>query len=475
MSSHPADPASAPPPGDGPGGPDSPSAAPQGKPRKAAIAAWIGSALEYYDFFIYGSAAALVFPKVFFSPDDPATATLISLATFGVAYAARPVGALFLGHFGDRLGRRKIMVLTLILMGLSTFLIGALPTYEQIGTAAPVLLVLMRVLQGLSAAGEQASANSMTLEHAPEHRRGYYASFTLNGTQAGQILATLVFIPVAALPDDQLYTWGWRIPFLLSAAVAVAGYVIRRKLEETPVFQQVAADNEVAKLPLVELVRNHWADVLRVVAGALIATVSTIFTVWALSFATSDAGGLEDSSMLWVGVLANAVALVAIPLWAKLSDRVGRKPVFLTGALGSGVMIFVYLWAISTGSLPLVLLTGIVFFGVVYSAANGIWPSLYGEMFTAQVRLSGMAVGTQLGFAIAGFAVGFAEQVAGPGGDGWIGVAAFTAAFCGISALAVATGRETHRVPTAALGLKQQPAPEHDAGRPAGRPSGAAR
>ena len=443
MSAHPADPPAPPPP---------PIA--EGKPRKAAIAAWIGSALEYYDFFIYGSAAALVFPKVFFNPDDPASATLISLATFGVAYAARPVGALFLGHFGDKLGRRKIMVLTLILMGLSTFLIGCLPTYAQIGTVAPVLLVIMRVLQGLSAAGEQASANSMTLEHAPEHRRGYYASFTLNGTQAGQILATLIFIPVAAMPDDQLYTWGWRIPFLLSAFVAVVGYVIRRKLEETPVFKQVAASNEVAELPLVELIRGHWADVLRVVAAALIATVSTIFTVWALSFATSDAGGLEDSSMLWVGVVANAVALIAIPLWAKLSDRIGRKPVFLIGAVGSGVMIFVYLWAISTGSLPLVLLTGVVFFGVVYSAANGIWPSLYGEMFPAQVRLSGMAVGTQLGFAIAGFAVGFAEQIAGPGGDGWIGVATFTAAICTVSAIAVASARETHRVPTAGLGLK---------------------
>ncbi|MGH3312961.1 MAG: MFS transporter [Streptomyces sp.] len=429
-------------------------ALPPGKPRKAAFAAWIGSALEYYDFFIYGSAAALVFPKVFFNPGDPATATLISLATFGVAYAARPVGALFLGHFGDRLGRRKIMVLTLIMMGLSTFAIGCLPTYAQIGTVAPVLLVLMRVLQGLSAAGEQASANSMTLEHAPEHRRGYYSSFTLNGTQAGQILATLVFIPVAALPDDQLYTWGWRIPFLLSAIVAVAGYVIRRKLEETPVFEQASARNEVARLPLVELARHHWADVLRVICGALVATVSTIFTVWALSFATKDDSGLEESSMLLVGVLANAVALLAIPLWARLSDRIGRKPVFLTGTIGSGIMIFVYLWAVSTGSFPLVLLTGIVLFGVVYSAANGIWPSLYGEMFTAQVRLSGMAVGTQIGFAIAGFAVGFAEQIAGPGGDGWAGVAAFTAAFCAVSAIAVATGRETHRVPTADLGLK---------------------
>lgn len=427
---------------------------PQGKPRKAAFAAWIGSALEYYDFFIYGSAAALIFPHVFFNPDDPATATLMSLATFGVAYAARPVGALFLGHFGDRLGRRKIMVFTLILMGLSTFLIGCLPTYAQAGTAAPVLLVAMRVLQGLSAAGEQASANAMTLEHAPENRRGYYTSFTLNGTQAGQILATLVFIPVAALPEDQLYTWGWRLPFLLSFVVAVAGYVIRRKLDETPAFQQAAASHDVARLPLAELLRNHWADVLRVIAAATVATVSTIFSVWALSFATSDAVGLGKSSMLWVSGLANAAALIAIPLWARLSDRIGRKPVFLIGTIGSGVMIFVYLWAVSTGSYPLVLASGILFFGVVYSAANGIWPSLYGEMFSTRVRLSGMAIGTQIGFAIAGFSVSFAAQVAGPKGDNWMGVAIFTAAFCVISAIAAATGRETHKIPTAELGAR---------------------
>ncbi|MFD5746631.1 MFS transporter [Streptomyces sp. NPDC127033] len=431
-----------------------PSPAPQGKPRKAAVAAWVGSALEYYDFFIYGSAAALIFPRVFFNPDHPATATLISLGTFGVAYATRPLGAFFLGHIGDRLGRRRVMVLTLVLMGISTFLIGCLPTYDQIGAAAPVLLVLMRMLQGISAAGEQAGASSMTLEHAPEHRRGYYSSFTLNGTQAGQILATLVFIPVAALPDDQLYTWGWRIPFLLSALVAVGGYLIRRNLEETPVFQQESARRDPAELPLVHLLRNHWADVLRVVAAATIATVSTIFTVWALSYATSDAVGMDRTAMLWVGVAANAVALLAIPLWARLSDRIGRKPVFLIGSLGSGVMIFVYLWAISTGSYPLVLLAGIVFFGVVYSAANGIWPSLYGEMFSTRVRLSGMAIGTQIGFAVAGFAVSFAAQIAGPDGDDWVGVAIFTAVFCVLSSLAVVTGRETFKVPTTELGAR---------------------
>ncbi|MEX1659438.1 MFS transporter [Streptomyces pseudovenezuelae] len=425
-----------------------------GQPKKAATAAWIGSALEYYDFFIYGSAAALIFPQVFFDESDPATATLLSLATFGVAYAARPVGALFLGHFGDRVGRKKIMVFTLILMGLSTFLIGCLPSRHQVGTLAPVLLVLCRVLQGISAAGEQASANSMSLEHAPGHRRGFFTSFTLSGTQGGQLLATLVFLPVAALPEDQLLSWGWRVPFWLSVAVAVVGFVIRRKLEETPAFEQQAASEGVPKLPLVVLLREHWADVLRVIGGALIASVSTIFTVWALAYATSDAVGMSRSSMLWVGALANLVALAAIPLWATLSDRIGRRPVFLIGAAGSAVTMFLYLWAISTGNYPLTLLLGILAFGVVYSAANGVWPSFYGEMFSTRVRLSGMAIGTQIGFAVAGFAVTFAAQIAGPDGTDWSSVALFTGALCVPPVIAALTARETHKVPTEDLGSR---------------------
>ncbi|WP_299538636.1 MFS transporter [uncultured Streptomyces sp.] len=431
---------------------------PQGTPRKAAVAAWIGSALEYYDFFIYGSAAALIFSRVFFDTSDPATATLQSLATFGVAYAARPVGAFFLGHVGDKYGRKKIMLFTLMLMGISTFLIGCLPTRDQIGGLAPALLVFLRVLQGLSAAGEQASAGSMSLEHAPDGRRGYFTSFTLNGTQFGQIIATLVFIPVAALPDEHLLSWGWRVPFWLSAGVTVLGYYIRRRLEETPVFTEAVTEGTVARMPVAELFRDHWTDVLRVTCAAFIATVTTIFNIWALSYATGDDVGLDEPVMLWVGVAANAVALIAIPLWAKLSDRIGRKPVFLVGAIGSPVMMFVYLGAINSRSYPLVFLTGIIGLGVVYSAANAIWPALYGEMFSSRVRMSGMAIGTQIGFAAAGFAVASAAGIASPEGwlglSGWQGVGIFTAILCAISAVAVATARETYRVPTQELGLK---------------------
>jgi MFS family permease len=437
---------------------DSPTGrkSPAGKPRQAAVAAWIGSALEYYDFFIYGTAAALVFNQVFFPDSDPATGTLLAVATFGVGYAARPVGAFILGHVGDRFGRKKVLVFTLLLMGVATFLVGCLPTYDQVGVLAPVLLVVLRLLQGLSAAGEQAGANSMTLEHAPPDRRAYYTSFTLSGTQAGQILATAAFLPVAALPEDALLSWGWRVPFWASVVVIAVGYIIRRRLTETPVFEQ---QKSVSRMPVVELFKDHWRDVLRVVLAAVIASVSTIFTVYALSFAVNTVG-LARAPMLWVGVLANVVALAALPLCASLADRIGRKPVFIVGSLGSAVLMFAYLGAISAGSYPLIFLVGIVMFGVVYSAANGIWPSFYGEMFTARVRLSGMAIGTQIGFAIAGFSPTIAAALDGDDGRSWVPVAVFIAVLCLVNVLAVATARETFRVPTEQLGAKSPAAIE---------------
>ena len=431
----------------------------RGKPRRAALAAWVGSALEYYDFFIYGTAAALVFREIFFPAADPTTGTLLALATFGVGYVARPLGAFFLGHVGDRMGRKRVLLFTLMLMGLSTFLVGCLPTYQDIGILAPVALVLLRLLQGLSAAGEQAGANSMSLEHSPEHKRAYYTSFTLSGTQGGQIIATAVFLPVAALPEEQLLTWGWRIPFWLSAVVVLVGFFIRRSLDETPVFQEEVSRTETTRnqLPMAVLFRDHWTAVLRIVVAAVIASVSTIFTVYALNYAVNTVG-LDRTFMLWVGVLANTTALVAIPLCAKLADRIGRKPVFIAGSLGSAVLMVAYLWSISMGNYPLIMISGIFMFGVVYSATNAIWPSFYGEMFPTRVRLSGMAIGTQIGFAIAGFMPSIAVWAAGTGENSWLGVSSFVAGLCLVNVIAVASGRETHKVPTAELG--QKPAEE---------------
>jgi len=424
--------------------------APQASVR-AAAAGWIGSALEYYDFFIYGTAAALVFGKVFFPDSAPGRGTLLALATFGVGYLARPLGAIVLGHLGDRVGRKKILVFTLLLMGASTFLIGCLPSYDSIGALAPALLVLLRLLQGFSAGGEQAGANSMSLEHAPENRRAFFTSFTLGGTQGGQILATAAFLPIAALPDDQLLSWGWRIPFLASFIVLGVGIVIRSKLQETPVFAEEAEHNNLERFPLIALLRDHSPALIRVTLAATIASVSTIFTVYALSYAVNDVD-LDETRMLWVGVLANVVALGAIPLFAILSDRVGRKPVFIGGSLGLAILIFVFLWAISIGNYPLIFVVGIFMFGIPQSATAAVWPSFYGEMFTARVRYTGTALGTQIGFGFAGFVPTIASAIAGDGVDAWLPVSILTAAICLVSIIAVASAKETYRVSTAQLG-----------------------
>ncbi len=424
-----------------------------GAPSKAALASWIGSAVEYYDFFIYGTAAALVFPKLFFPEADPKTATIASFATFGVAYVARPLGAVVLGHFGDRLGRKQMLIFTLLLMGCSTIAIGLLPTYAQVGVLAPILLVVLRFAQGLSAAGEQAGANSMTLEHAPPCRRAFFTSFTLSGTQMGLILATLVFIPIGALPEETLLDWGWRIPFLLSAVVVAVGLWVRRTLPETPVFQEVEAEHEKAEFPAAVLFRTHGVDVLRVVLCALIAVVSTIFSVFTLSYAVNDVG-IDRTPMLVVLIVANLVALGAIPLFASVADRVGRKPVFIFGCLGSAALIWPYMWAISRESYPLVFVLGVLLSGVVYSAANGVWPSFYGEMFDTRVRYSGMAIGTQVGFALAGFAPLISESILDDGPNGWVPVAVFTSVAAVVAAGCAATAPETFRVPMASLGKR---------------------
>ncbi|HMF69258.1 MAG TPA: MFS transporter [Phyllobacterium sp.] len=422
-------------------------------PGKAALASWIGSAVEYYDFFIYGTAAALIFPKIFFSAADPQAAAIASFATFGVAYIARPFGAVILGHIGDKFGRKKVLTFTLLLMGFSTFIIGCLPTYDHVGILAPILLVIARLLQGISAAGEQAGANSMTLEHAPPNRRAFFTSFTLSGTQAGLILATLVFIPIAKLPEADLLSWAWRIPFFLSLVVVIVGFWVRRTLPETPVFIEEAKKHETAKLPLFTLFSNNWADVLRIIFAALISVVSTIFSVFTLSYAVNTMQ-IDRSTMLTVLVLANIVALGAIPLWASLADRIGRKPVFIFGALGCAVLIWPYIWAISQSNLPLVFILGILLSGIVYSASNGVWPALYGEMFDTRVRLSGMAIGTQIGFALGGFAPTISAALLGTGPNGWVPVAAFTSVTAIVAAISAATAFETYRTPMQELGKK---------------------
>ena len=223
--------------------------------KKATASGWIGSALEYYDFFIYATAASLIFPQIFFPKSDPTVAIIASLATYGVGYVARPIGAFFLGHWGDTKGRKQVLIICMFLMGFSTVAVGLLPTYDQVGLWAPAMLVMLRLVQGFAVAGEISGASSMILEHAPFGQRGFYASFTLQGVQAGQILAAAVFLPLAHyMPTEAFNSWGWRIPFLLSFLVIVAGYIIRREVDETPVFAEIDKKGAVPKAPVIQAV-----------------------------------------------------------------------------------------------------------------------------------------------------------------------------------------------------------------------------
>lgn len=430
-----------------------PAATTRKTPVKAAVASFMGSAVEYYDFFLFGSAAALIFPTVFFPSGDDA-ALVMSFATFGFAYIARPVGAVILGHFGDRIGRQKVLMFTLVLMGVSTFIIGCLPTFEQIGWAAPILLVLCRLMQGLSAAGEQAGASSLTLEHAPDHRRSFFTSWTLTGTQGGQILAALIFIPVVAMPDEIKYTWGWRIPFWLSAVVVLVAYFIRRSLHETPEFEEAKAEGRIARMPLIPLLRDHWRDVLRVICCAFIAAVSTVFGNLALAYGKEV--GLAESLTLWLVVVANLVAIATQPLFGTLADRIGRKPVFIYGALSSAVFMPFYMLSMSSGNTLLTFALAVLTFSCGYAAANAVWPSFYAEMFSTRVRFSGMAIGTQLGFLMAGFAPTIVTALGGVSEGGWVVISVFTAVIAIIASISALTARETKSVPTSQLGLRAE-------------------
>lgn len=427
-------------------------------PRRAALASFMGSAVEYYDFFLFGSAAALIFPHVFF-PSDNKAALVMSFATFGFAYIARPVGAVILGHFGDRIGRQRVLMFTLVLMGMSTFIIGCLPTFETIGWAAPALLVVCRLMQGFSAAGEQAGASSLTLEHSPDNQRAFFTSWTLTGTQGGLILASLILIPFMALPDEAKYGWGWRVPFWFSAVVVVVAFFIRLQLHETPQFTEAKEAGEIAKMPLVPLLRDHWRDVVRVILCAFIAAVSTVFANLALTYGKEV--GLDADLTLWLVVAANVGALFTQPFFGKLADRIGRKPVFIYGAVASAVLMPFYMLSMSQDNHLLTFALAIATFSFGYAAANAVWPSFYGEMFSTRVRFSGMAIGTQLGFLMAGFAPSIVTALGGVSEGGWVVISLFTAVVCLIAAGAALTARETKDVPTAELGLpRSEPAPK---------------
>jgi MFS family permease len=424
--------------------------------KKAAASGWIGSALEYYDFFIYATAASLIFPQIFFPSSNPTVGIVASLATYGVRYVARPVGAFFLGHWGDTHGRKTVLILCMLLMGFSTMLVGLLPTYHQVGVLAPVLLVILRLIQGFAVAGEISGASSMIVEHAPFGRRGFFASFTLQGVQAGQILAAAVFLPLAAyMPEPAFNSWGWRVPFLASWIVIVAGYVIRRKVDETPAFTEEGAHGALPRAPIVEAFRLCWKDMLRVICMALMNVIPVVATIFGAAYAVQPAYGVGFAKevYLWIPVMGNFLAVLIIPMVGELSDRIGRRPPIIIGALGSGLLAFAYLYAISIKNVPLAIAMSLLMWGIVYQGYNAVFPSFYPELFPTRTRVTAMAISQNIGTTITALLPALFASAAPPGSSNiplTIGGLAFGITV--ISALAALSARETYRVHLSELG-----------------------
>ncbi|WGD55877.1 MFS transporter [Bradyrhizobium sp. CB1650] len=421
-----------------------------GQSKKAAASGWIGSALEYYDFFIYATAASLIFPQIFFPSDNPTVAIVASLATYGVGYVARPIGAFVLGHWGDTHGRKTVLIVCMFLMGISTMAVGILPTYQQVGILAPILLVILRLVQGFAVAGEISGASSMILEHAPFGRRGFYASFALQGVQAGQILAAAVFLPLAAyMPTEAFNSGGWRIPFLLSFFVIVAGYIIRREVEETPAFAREDERGETPRAPIVQAIKLNWQDMLRVVCMALMNVIPVVATIFGAAYAVQPAYGIGFAKdvYLWIPVLGNMLAVFVIPFVGNLSDKVGRKPPIIVGALCSGLLAFGYLYAISIKNVPLAILLSLLMWGVVYQGYNAIFPSFYPELFPTRTRVSAMAISQNIGTTITALLPALFATVAPPGSANIpLTVGAIVFGITVIAALAAVTARETYRI-----------------------------
>ncbi|MEU7474774.1 MFS transporter [Lentzea sp. NPDC042327] len=402
--------------------------------RRAVSSSFLGSVIEYYDFLLYATASAVVFNKVFFSSLDPLVGTIASFGTFATGYLARPLGGVLFGHYGDLLGRKKMLVLTMTLMGVASFLIGLLPTYAQIGWLAPAGLVLLRVVQGISVGGEWGGAVLMSAEHATS-RRGLWASFTNAGAPCGMVLSTAALTGTAALVGEQAFlSWGWRVPFLLSLALLAVGLFVRMRVEETPVFR---AERKKTSTPLVDVLRNHPRTLLLSVGVGLSAFVAqSTLTTFILAYGVQ--AGNSRQAILNALTLSSALAVLGILGWSAASDRFGRRPVVLAGAVLMAVFGFVLFPLVDNGYVVLALVLGQA---VVHPMMYGPLAALYSELFTTGSRYTGASLGYQLAGLGAGLAPLLFAQVQNSAGTGAIPF--ILAAFCLLTVVCTVVLRET--------------------------------
>ncbi len=417
--------------------------------RKVALASFIGSTVEWYDFFVYGTAAALVFGQLFFPSANPLASTLAAFATFGVGFLFRPLGGAFFGHFGDKVGRKSMLVITLLVMGTATVLIGCLPTYDSIGILAPILLVLLRAIQGFSVGGEWAGGSLMVVEHAPPGQRGFYGAWPQVGPSAGTLLSAGVFAIFSALPEEQFLAWGWRMPFLLSAVVVLVGLFIRLRIAESPVFEQVKETHTEARTPIIDVFRANARNIF-LIMGMRLAINTTYYgaTVFALSYATEQLG-IARSTMLTAILVTAALGFITKPIYGALSDRIGRRPIYAAGSIIGALVAFPFYLALESKSVILIFLAYLVAINIAHNLNDAVESSFFSELFGSRVRYSGAAMGHQLGGALTGFTPLIAAALAAAGG--WTYVAAYAVIACLISAVCVFLAQETFQRDIAAV------------------------
>ncbi|BBG00079.1 MULTISPECIES: MFS transporter [Pseudonocardia] len=414
--------------------------------RKVTLSSFLGQTLESYDFLLYGTTAALVFDKVFFPDLDPIAGTLAALSTFAVGFVARPVGGAFFGHFGDRVGRKSIFAITLLLMGIVTVGIGLLPGYATIGVAAPLILVVFRFVQGFAVGGEWAGASLMVLEQAPTKRRGLFASAIGVGTSAGVLLSTGAVALTSQMDAEAFLAWGWRIPFLASLPLILFALYVRMRLPEPEVFAKAKEDRKRARHPLVTLFSTHRRSMLLVILMSLAESVPFFLaSVWVLSYAPQYFG-IDRSFLLACVTISAAIGLVTIPAFAALSDRIGRRRLCLASSLAIALLTFPFFWALESTLPVIIVLTYIVLINGGHDAIASVQSSYYAELFELRIRYSGTALSRQLGAMIGGgFAPFIATALVALSGGSWILVACYMMLASLVAAVATYFAPETYR------------------------------
>jgi MFS family permease len=428
--------------------------------RRAVISSYLGSTVEYYDFLLYGSAASLVFPTLFFSDLDPGLGIILSFLTLATGYIARPIGGLLFGHFGDKYGRKQILFITLMVMGIVSILIGLLPTYQTIGIAAPIALLLLRILQGLAVGGEWAGATLMAMEHSGKKSKGLGASIAVSGGPSGAVLATLVLGGFSLMPEEQFMSWGWRIPFLLSALLVVIGLYLRHRVTESPDFEQAKAkeaqQSESASVPIVELFRSSSKEIgLGTLSGIAPLFIQSLLATFALTYAVSI--GHSRSDALLMLTIANTLHIFTIPLMAAISDRYGRRPVMLTGVVLGMILIWPMFELISHENPWMMLLGFIIGNPIIQAVMYGPMGAFISEKFTTRTRYTGLSLTYQLTSLIgAGFTPIIAQALLEQAGGGTNThyIAMLFCVLCAVTGIGVYLSKETAAVKQETISLQ---------------------